>query len=108
MSVERSTVMHVTRLDRHDGGTYLAGFAHDEQVAKLYYFDKPIERVVVRDLREGESSEYWAWWDAKKGQFDFVFLSREMVAMCFPYGPDIETEKGNGEIGNVMVEKASK
>lgn len=104
MSIERRSVMFATRLDRHDGGTYLSGFTHDENVAKLF-FGKPVERVHVRDLQEGETSEYWAWWDATKTQFDFVFLSRGAVVMCFPYGASIETKKGNGEIVNVMVER---
>ena len=103
MSTKRSTVMFATRLDRHGGGEYLAGFAHDERVARIYFY-KPVERVVVRDLHEGEVGDYWAWWDAKKARFDFVFPSRSLVDMCFPYGSKIETEKGNGEIVNVFVE----
>lgn len=103
MSTVRSTVMFATRLDRHDEGEYLSGFTHDERVAKIYFY-KPVERVVVRDVREGEIGDYWAWWDAKKARFDFVFLSSSLVDMCFPYGSEIETEKGNGEIVNVFVE----
>ena len=98
----RSTIMFATRLERHDSGTCLAGFMRDEQVAKLCFY-KPVERVVVR---EGETSEYWAWWDARETQFRYVFLSRVQIDMCFPYGSDVETKKGNGEIVNVMIEVA--
>jgi len=103
MSTTRSTVMFATRLDCHGGGEHLSGFAHDERVATLYFY-KPVERVVVRDLCEGEVGDYWAWWDTKKGRFDYVFPSRSLVDMCFPYGAKIETERGNGEIVNVFVE----
>lgn len=102
MSTERSTVMRATRLEHHREGTYLSGFAHSERIAKLY-FDKPVERVVVRDLHEGETSTYWAWWDAQEKRFDFVYTSRSLVEMCFPYGSKVEVERGNGEIVNVFA-----
>jgi hypothetical protein len=105
MNNERSTVMYATQLPRHNGGTYLSGFAHSEPLAKLF-FGKPVEQVVVRDLHEGEASEYWAWWDARNGRFDYVFLSRWGVEMCFPYGTRIESEKGNGEVVNVTIDES--
>lgn len=105
MSTERSTVMYATRLPKHGGGTYLAGFMHSEQVAKICFY-KPVERVAVRDMREGETSECWAWWDAKDGRFDFVFASWAGVEMCFPYGSEVERKKGNGEVVNVAIEES--
>lgn len=101
--MNRSTVMYATRLPKHNGGTYLSGFAHSEQIAKLNFY-KPVERVTVRNLREGETSEYWAWWDTKAKRFDYVFMGRSLVDMCFPYGSKVETEKGNGEIVNVAID----
>lgn len=103
--IVRSTIMYATRLQEPDGEC-LAGFMHDEYIAKICFY-KPVERFVVRDLCDGEASEYWAWWDARKQRFECVFPHRSGVAICFPYGPEVETQRGNGEVVNVMVEKAT-
>ncbi len=40
----------------------------------------PVHEVVVRDVREGESSKYWAWWSNKEEKFLFVFTDRSLVS----------------------------
>ncbi len=95
--------MYATRLPSHRGGTYLSGFAHREKVAELFY-RKPVERFAVRDLSEGETSIYWAWWDAKERRFHFVFPHRSGVEICFPYGTKCKVDAGEGEVVNVFIE----
>ncbi len=67
---------------------------------------RPIVRLRVREPRDGELAEYWAWWSTKDSEFMFVFQKEFMVDMCFTYGAAAETERGRGRIVNVIVEPA--
>ena len=61
--------------------------------------------VVVRDLRDGESSTYWGWWDLRHGHgWCHVYPKKFLVEMCFPYGTEVEEENGKGQMANVAVD----
>jgi hypothetical protein len=70
----------------------------------LYGGKNPIVPVLVRELREGETSIYWAWWQQGRQEFCYVWPSKGQAEMCFPYGAQAETKRGRGYLLNVWVE----
>jgi len=64
----------------------------------------PIHEVIVREVREGETSEYWAWWDNEDQEFMFIYPSKTQVNMCFTYGPEVKEKAGRGLRVNVIIE----
>lgn len=83
---------------------YHAAHQHKETV-KLYGFEHPIVKVVVREIEPGETSIYWAWWSNEDQHFHWLWPSKGQVNMCFPYGPEVEEAKGRGHVLNVVVER---
>jgi hypothetical protein len=85
-------------------------FMYTPEVASLYGLRKDeVFHVRVRDLKEGEVSKYWAWWDAEEQRFvpGMIWSHPDLVEMCFPYGTDHLVKKGKGEKVNVFVERCS-
>ncbi len=92
--------------------TTLYGHVRKQQFAHLYPAPGIVEmcgsgtvyKFAVRDLREGEVSDYWAWWNKEKSHFQFVYPSKMLVEVCFPYALDTPQAKERGELTNVVVE----
>jgi len=63
-----------------------------------------IFKIRVRELKEGETSTYWGWWDNKENKFTLVHITRGILSMCFPYELKWYVEKGSGQDYNVMLE----
>lgn len=85
-------------------------FMHTPQVAILFGLRKDeVFHVRVRDLKDGEVSKYWAWWDAEKENFvpGMIWPHPDLVEMCFPCGTAHLVEEGKGEKINVFVERCS-
>jgi hypothetical protein len=103
----RSTLMYAS--DKRGYKEGFDSFMHTPKVAILFGLRKEdVFQVVVRDLRDGESSPFWAWWSNEKQAFlpGFVWPHEGGVEMCFPYGTRVLIEKGEGEKVNVMVGRA--
>ena len=64
--------------------------------------DPPYYRV---KLTLDPAGEYWTWHDFEKNDYHFTNHNRLGVEICFPYGPEIETKLGRGEIVRVRVEE---
>lgn len=100
MSTERSTILWCHERTSHKGGTYLNGFYSRPKTAALHLLgakDPPhVLRTTVRDLRPGEESRYWAWWDNEKSAFMYAqfFVSPMLVDMCFQYGSKGAEDEG--------------
>jgi len=85
-------------------------FMYTPEVASLFGIRKEdVFLVEVRDLREGETSRYWAWWDNEKQIFvpGFIWPHPGGVEMCFPYGTAVMVKEGKGEKVNVVVERSA-
>lgn len=67
--------------------------------------NEDIDRVVIKEILPGETSTYFAWWDARDNQFNFVYESKEAAEECFPNGSKIEEDNGNGKLCKVTVEE---
>lgn len=85
-------------------------FMDSPVVASLFGLKKEdVFEVLVRELQDGETSPYWAWWDNAKKCFPppMIWGHKSLVEMCFPYGSQVEADKGRGEMCNVVVERVS-
>jgi hypothetical protein len=99
----RSTVCYAT-----EDGRGFKSFMYGPFVASLFGLKQDeVFRVVVRDLKEGEVSKYWAWWNSERKEFipGMIWPHPSGVEMCFPYGTAIMTKEGKGEKVNVFVER---
>jgi hypothetical protein len=56
-------------------------------------------------LTEESIDCYWGWWGKGSQRFEHVYPRKFMVEMCFPYGTDIEIEKGKGNLVPVKITK---
>lgn len=106
---ERLTPMYARRPEFWEGdkGPYWSSFyphPHVYTLGMMGFGMDQVSPVLVRDLREDEESEYWAWWDSEHGRFEFVYQRKFLVDMCFPYGTKAEEERGKGRLLNVSVE----
>lgn len=86
------------------GGTFFFHF-YPRKVYEITFPRTPGQGVTVRDLREGEESPYYAWWDNRDERFHMVYRSAAQVRMCSPDAFVHKTEIGEGEIVNVAVNR---
>ena len=104
--MKRSSVCYATT---HPDGKFYS-FMYGPQVASLFGLrETDVFQVCVRELNEGETSEYWAWWSTERKEFSpsQIWPHKGLVEMCFPYGSKAEVERGRGEVVNVVVEKCA-
>ena len=103
----KSSTLVCVKLDKSN--MPYSDFTYNLQTLRFHgeFKQEKIRTVVVRELKEGEESMYWAWWDNAMGLFvpGFIWPSKGQVSMCFPYGPEIEEEKGRGKLLRVMIEE---
>lgn len=103
MNTEKRTIMFATQLPHHAGGSYYSCFSTRESVAKAFH-NRPLTKLLVREVRKGETGDYFAWWSNKSQEFMFVFHSRTLVSACFTYGAAAEERAGQGKVMCVVVE----
>ena len=55
---------------------------------------------------------YWGWYHShhpyngeRRGEISMIYPNRVCVEICFPYGPDVATAHGHGEIVRLRVER---
>lgn len=91
----------------HPDGKFYS-FMYTPVVASLFGLkETDVFQVKVRDLNEGEVSEYWAWWSTEMKHFvpGMIWPHKGLVEMCFAYGSEVEVKRGRGEVVNVAVER---
>lgn len=64
-----------------------------------------VVEVIVRELKEGEESFYWAWWDNETEKFSMIYPSKVQSDVCFTYGAEAAGESGEGKQMNVFIEE---
>jgi hypothetical protein len=96
---------HDKKLNTHDGIEYYNDFYQSQGQVRMCGSGK-IVTVIARELKEGEVSPYWAWWDEADQDFCMIFPSEVQVKMCFPYGHKVEEDLGRGKLTNVFIEPA--
>lgn len=104
--MERRTNMFAhSRLDKEGNVEYCDIMPLRKQLSFGLAGPGAIHEVIVRELQEGEASQYWGWWDQARGEphFTFVFRSKIKVETCFEYGTAVEERRGRGKLLNVAV-----
>lgn len=74
---------------------------------RLYNKSEPIVAVLCEEAEDGD---YYGWEDSKgphAGSLSMIYPSYAFHSMCFPYGPKMEEETGEGRTVRlrVLVEK---
>jgi hypothetical protein len=92
----------------HEGGTYYAHFCSHPRTVKLYDEKLPVlavdvEQTEAKFSRSRQPDVYWAFWDYEKKAFNHVYVTPDIVSMCFPYGVEAAIEHGEGELLPVKV-----
>ena len=102
----KETIMYCQEHTRHDGEKFYTYFYSHPELTKMCDDEPPILKAKVREVLEGEESDYWAWWSFEEEDEEFIFCyhSKEILGMCFPYGMKAAEEHGEGIGVNVMVE----
>lgn len=64
--------------------------------------DQTIPPPPQKDPKVNEA-DYWAWWDNDQKRFSLIFGKHFLLNMCFPYGMELEEERGKGKAYRVNV-----
>jgi len=55
-------------------------------------------------ITENKDGEYYGWIDKGDDSPVMIWPSRNLFEMCFPYGSQIEVEKGKGRVIRMVCE----
>jgi len=84
---------------------YYTHFFSHPKTTQICDSKENVYKVKVRELKNGEESIYWGWWDNKRNAFVFVHPTRDILSICFPHSIESYIEKGKGKDYNVMIEE---
>lgn len=107
-SATEDRVYHAHRFSGHrTGEVYYENASPDRRWVEMHGLDEPIVEVRVREWQDGDPpSPYWGWIDAEEpDRYIFVWPSEGQLNMCFPYGPEVEEERGRGRKVHLVVEE---
>ncbi len=80
----------------HEGGS----------VKFLELYDKKCQIDFVKISEDNSGNpKYFAWWDNETESFMYVWPSKGLVSMCFPYGSKAQEDLGKGVLLGVTIEK---
>jgi hypothetical protein len=104
--VERPFTVARNRSSSHVGNpTYLAHFYPSRLTMSVCGFrEDDAIRVRLTVIETSDDALYYGWYDAHHQRLSMVFHARSLVAMCFPYGPRAEEERGRGLVVALRVE----
>lgn len=78
-----------------------AGKNDDGSFSHVYYHSIPVsmcgvseDKIVKVEVRLDDSGRYWGWLNNK--ELSMIWPSKMCLGMCFPYGMQVEINKGNG------------
>ena len=90
-------------------GPHAGAFVHIHPHPKLVGMccgkDEPIYEVKIREVRKGETSQYWGCYSNEKKEYSMIWPSKHQSNMCFPYGPKAAEEGGAGRQVNLVLEE---
>lgn len=72
-----------------DKTRYINFFSKIIQVKMCGANEEDIIRVNVREVNNNENPTHYGWWDNKDNMFYFIYETKAIVSMCFPYGYEI-------------------
>lgn len=76
------------------------------EIIRIVFGNKvPIFKIRIHEVKPGEVSKYWGWFDNKDNEYCMIYASKHASNMCFPYGPEAEEKDGRGRQVNLVVEE---
>lgn len=65
------------------------------------------DEIIPVTVTIDDSGEYWGWknLDREKGNVSMIFYDFFSLAMCFPYGIEVEEKAGKGIRTKLRIEK---
>lgn len=94
-----------TKFTNYPDGYFYTHFINHPETCRLYDESKEVYKVKVRELKEGEKSIYWGWWDNESNRFEHVHPTKGILSIVFPYSMKLYEEKGEGKAYNVIIEE---
>jgi hypothetical protein len=71
-----------------------------KKYVEIHGLPYPIVAVAVREAADGD---YWGWLKTGEAVPTMIWPSWAQFTICFPYGPEVEVKRGNGEILRLCV-----
>lgn len=97
-------IFYAHKLKCNDGKIRFIDFYLHPKLVKMCT-DGPVFKVCVREVKEGEKSDYWGWFSNEKKEYSMIWPSKVQNTMCFPDGPEAEEKLGRGRQVNLIVEE---
>ena len=92
----------------HNGEPYMAHFGSEFytrfHIREIYTNEPRIKLLKVKVTEGTDSAGYWGWWDSERKQWEYVYIKKFLVEMCFPYGAVAEESRGRGFLRPVNIE----
>lgn len=100
-------VQYATKSERN-GKTEFFHLSPSKFHAELYNTGngKTVTAVTVYEVDDGEESPYWGWLRTGEDIPIMIWPAKILLDACFPYGLQIEEDKGKGRPVNLVVEEA--
>jgi hypothetical protein len=98
----RSTILYCTKIKTHRETEEYWHFYPNMGCVEMCGPEKIYKVNVIED----PAGTYWGWWslEEKTPAFIFVYPAEILLNMCFPYGPQAETDRGRGFKMSVRIE----
>ena len=93
----------IKKLREQDGKEYFFSiYSHILSTHMCVDSGDKISQLDVREAMPGEDTTYYAW-KHPDGKIDMVYPSKVQVEICFPYGSEAATLKGEGHLIQVVI-----
>ncbi|KKL62422.1 hypothetical protein LCGC14_2185370 [marine sediment metagenome] len=89
------------------GEWFYTHFMNHPKSSQMYDYNREIYKVKVkeREIQEKDYPDYWGWWNNKEDRFKYVFPTRGILGMVFPYAMELYVKRGDGKDYNVIIEE---
>lgn len=94
----RSTVMFCKRCDGKHESRFTA-FYPSAFCVRLHGAGAVLKVRVTEEPMTADRDRHWGWWDLDgegEPRFVHVYPHQMLLDMCFPYGPEVEEQRGKG------------
>ena len=93
----------IKKTNERNGQDYFMGIGSDLRFTECFG-DGPYYKINLKET-DLESAKIFGWKDYIKIEYNLLYPSLVQTQMCFPYGPDIEEEKGRGKLVGFTIEE---
>lgn len=84
---------------KRESGYWHAG---SKKFVEAHMLHDPIVQI---ELTEDPEGTYWGWLAKDATYPSMVWPKKMLLDICFPYGPDVEQERGKGRVVRMVVKE---